>query len=149
MFFVCFWTGGHRYLGWTIAGRSFLSVCSFQRCSVVWVVQWVKTDLLDYNQAPSGFCAKCNGESDSVIFFHFRSSLATRNCVRKKVALPLKSKYFFQRMFGLWYLKEAYSKNRNRAPKILMIRVMVTEQFMKTFQNCAIAQNGAILEHFH
>ena len=26
---------------------------------------------------------------------------------------------------------------------------MVTEQFMKMFQNCAIVQNGAILEHFH
>ena len=39
---------------------------------------------------------------------------------------------------------EAYLKYRNSAPKILMIRVMVTEQFMKMFQNCAIVQNGAI-----
>ena len=52
-------------------------------------------------------------------------------------------------MFGLWYLKEAYSVNRNSAPKLLMIRVMVTEQFMKMFHNCAILQNGAILEHFY
>ena len=80
-----------------------------------------------------GFYAKCNGESDSAIFSHFRSSLATRNWEWKKVALPLKSKYFFQRMFGLWYLKEAYSKYRNNVPKILKIRVMVTEQFMKMF----------------
>ena len=26
---------------------------------------------------------------------------------------------------------------------------IVAEQFMKMFQNCAIARNGAILEHFH
>ena len=46
-------------------------------------------------------------------------------------------------MFCLWYLKEAYSKYRNNAPKNLKIRVMVTEQFMKMFQNGAIVQNGA------
>ena len=45
-------------------------------------------------------------------------------------------------MFGLWYLKEAYSKYRNNAPKIVMIRVMVAEQFMKTLPNCAIVQNN-------
>ena len=28
----------------------------------------------------------------------------------KKGGTPLKVKIFFQRMFGLWYLKEAYSK---------------------------------------
>ena len=50
-------------------------------------------------------------------------------------------------MFCLWYLKEAYWKYRNKAPKILKIRVMVAEQYMKMFQNCAIARNGAILEH--
>ena len=61
--------------------------------SLEWVVQGVKTDLLDYNEAASGFYVKCNGESDSVIFSHFRSSLATRNCARKKYLL--KSKYFF------------------------------------------------------
>ena len=47
-------------------------------------------------------------------------------------------------MFYLWYLKEAYSKYRNNAPNILKIRVMVAEQFMKMFQNCAIARNGAM-----
>ena len=43
-------------------------------CVVEWVVQWVKTDLLDYNQEPSGFYVKWNGESDFAIFSHFRSS---------------------------------------------------------------------------
>ena len=71
------------------------------------------------------------------------------NCVRKKSVQGVKLKYFFNRMFGLWYLKEAYSKYRNNASKIVMIRVMITEQFMKMFQNCAVLRNCAILEHFH
>ena len=69
--------------------------------------------------------------------------------LEKNQCKGVKSKYFIQLMFGLWYSKEAYSKCRNSAPKILKIRVMVAEQFMKTLQNCAIAQNSAILEHFH
>ena len=36
--------------------------------SLEWVVHGVKTDLLDYNEAASGFYVKCNAESDSAIF---------------------------------------------------------------------------------
>ena len=133
-----------------VTGQLYPTQLKFEwQCTLEWVVQWVKTDLLEYSRAPSGFYDKCNGESDYAIFFHFRSCLATRNCVRKKVVLPLKSKYFFQRMFGLWYLKEAYSKYRNNAPKILTIRVTVMVQLMKMFQNCAVLRNCAILERFH
>ena len=82
-------------------------------------------------------------------FFPFSKFFSYQELRAKKVALPIKSKYLFQRMFGLWYLKEAYSKYRNNAPKILTIRVTVTEQFMKMFQNCAVLRNCAILEHFH
>ena len=82
-------------------------------------------------------------------FFPFSKFFSYQELRAKKGGAPIKVKIFFQRMYVLWYLKEAYSKNRNRAPKILMIRVMVMEQLMKTFQNCPIAQNGAILEHFH
>ena len=56
----------------------------------------------------------------------------------------LKLRRFAQlRNFGT---KEAYLKYRNNAPKFLKIQVIVTEQFMKMFQNCAIARNGAILD---
>ena len=54
--------------------KSLQTAKSVHACTLEWVVQWVKTDLLDYNQAPSGFYAKCNGESDSAIFCNFWSS---------------------------------------------------------------------------
>ena len=67
----------------------------------------------------------------------------------KKISARGKVKIFFSTDVWFMVFKRSVFKMQKQRTKILKIRVMVAEQFMKTLQNCAIAQNGEILEHFH
>ena len=53
--------------------------------------------------------------------------------VRKMRAPPLKSKFIFQQMFCLWYTKEPHWKMGNNKRIPVLIRIMVSEQFKKSF----------------
>ena len=62
---------------------------------------------------------------------------------------PLRLKIFFKRMFGLWYLSEAYWQGEKNPAKNKLIWLNRAEQFTKMFQNCAFCAKRAILTHFH
>ena len=51
----------------------------------------------------------------------------------KKTDTPLKSKYLFKQMFGLWYSKEARWKMGNNKKIPAIIRIMIAEKFIKMF----------------